>query len=97
MTREEVEGIQKRSKSANNGPWKSDWAEMAKKTVVRRLSKMLPLSSEIMRHVERDDDQFEMRNVSPKAPPSFILPEVATEPEAVAVESLPAQEWEGDK
>jgi recombination protein RecT len=80
MTHEEVEAIRKRSKAGNAGPWVSDWAEMAKKTAVRRLSKMLPLSSEIMEHVARDDDQFQgMRNVTPApatAAPSFVLPEI---------------------
>lgn len=76
MTTKEIEAIRSRSRSGNNGPWKTDWAEMAKKTAVRRLSKMLPLSSEIMQHVERDDDQFAMRNVTPEKP-SFKLPEVA--------------------
>jgi recombination protein RecT len=78
MTHEEVEAIRKRSRAGNAGPWVSDWAEMAKKTAVRRLSKMLPLSSEVMQHVERDDDQFAgMRNVTPSNPaPSFALPEI---------------------
>ncbi len=95
MTKAEVEAIRNRSRSGNNGPWKTDWSEMAKKTVVRRLSKMLPLSSEIVRHVERDDDQFAMRDVSPKAPPSFILPGVESEP--VAIEALPVVEMEEAK
>ena len=89
MTHEEVEGIRKRSKAGNTGPWVSDWAEMAKKTAVRRLSKMLPLSSEIMDHVSRDDDQFQgMRNVTPApttAAPSFVLPEI--EPESPAADT----------
>ena len=81
MTTKEVEAIRSRSRSGNNGPWKTDWAEMAKKTAVRRLSKMLPISSEIMRHVERDDDQFTMRNVTPSVP-SFELPKaIETTPE----------------
>ena len=46
MTREEVESIRKRSRSGNSGPWVTDYAEMAKKTVVRRLCKFLPISSE---------------------------------------------------
>lgn len=73
MTREEVEGIRKRSKSANDGPWVTDWAEMAKKTVVRRLSKMLPLSCEIMEQVTKADEyEFDgFRDVTPKA---HILP-----------------------
>lgn len=65
MTLAEVEAIKKRSRAGNSGPWVTDFAEMAKKTVVRRLSKMLPLSSEIMDHVTKDDDQFGMRNVTP--------------------------------
>jgi recombination protein RecT len=71
MTMAEVEAIRARSRSGNSGPWQTDFVEMAKKTVVRRLSKMLPLSSEIMRHVEADDTQFTMRNVTKV--PSFVL------------------------
>ena len=58
MTREEVDRIRKRSRSGKSGPWLTDFEEMAKKTVVRRLSKMLPLSSEIMEHITQDDTQF---------------------------------------
>lgn len=76
MTIAEVNAIRERSKAGKSGPWVTDFAEMAKKTAVRRLSKMLPLSSEIMEHVARDDDQFSqpMRNVTPQAP-SFVLPD----------------------
>ena len=58
MTREEVDKIRKRSRSGKSGPWLTDFEEMAKKTVVRRLSKMLPLSSEIMDQITQDDTQF---------------------------------------
>lgn len=47
MTRVQVEAIRSRSKSKNNGPWVTDWVEMAKKTVLRRLFKMLPVSVEV--------------------------------------------------
>lgn len=43
---EEIEAIRKRSRAAEDGPWITDWAEMAKKTAVRRVSKLAPLSSE---------------------------------------------------
>lgn len=56
MTVEEVEAIRKRSRAGNNGPWVSDWAEMAKKTVFRRLSKWLPLSPEFRDAVDADDE-----------------------------------------
>jgi recombination protein RecT len=46
MNIDDVERIHARSKAADDGPWKTDWNEMAKKTVFRRHSKWLPVSSE---------------------------------------------------
>ncbi len=90
MTRDEVEGIRKRSRAGTSGPWITDWAEMAKKTAVRRLSKMLPLSSEIMSHVEKDDAQFAMRNVTPSLVVSEnpILADPYAEPDPKPEQSL---------
>lgn len=64
MTREEVEGIRKRSKAGSSGPWVTDWGEMAKKTPLRRLVKLLPLSADIAEAIDRDGDRVE-RNVTP--------------------------------
>jgi recombination protein RecT len=47
MSAEEVNKIKARSKSGKSGPWVSDYEEMAKKTVIRRLCKYLPLSYEL--------------------------------------------------
>lgn len=56
MTRDDVEAIRKRSKSGSNGPWVTDWDEMAKKTVFRRASKWVPISSEqVAMALEVDD------------------------------------------
>jgi recombination protein RecT len=103
MTREEVEAIRGRSRAGSSGPWVTDWAEMAKKTVVRRLSKMLPLSSEIMSAVERDDDQFTLRNVTPQAAPTSVIDPFLALPPALKDEApvgnltdMPEAEW-GDK
>ena len=75
MTKEEVEAIRKKSKASGSSPWTEHFDEMAKKTAVRRLSKMMPLSSEIMDHVAKDDEQFSgMRNVSPMKEPVMALP-----------------------
>ena len=58
MTRDEVEAIRKRSRAGNSGPWVTDFDEMAKKTVFRRLSKWLELSpehAEVIDAAERDE------------------------------------------
>ncbi len=64
MSRDDVEAIRKRSRSGSNGPWVSDWNEMAKKTVFRRCSKWLPWSAEITEAMERDDDRVIEADVS---------------------------------
>lgn len=56
---DEVEGIRKRSRAAESGPWVTDFNEMAKKTAFRRLSKWLPLSPEVMDLMDKDDDRLE--------------------------------------
>lgn len=55
MSRAEVEAIRSRSKSADNGPWVTDFPAMALKTVVRRLFKYLPVSIELQRAVGLDE------------------------------------------
>lgn len=55
MSRAEVEGIRARSKSGTNGPWVTDFAAMAIKTVVRRLFKFLPVSIEMQTAVGLDE------------------------------------------
>lgn len=56
MTAKQVLGIKARSKSRDNGPWKTDFEEMARKSCVKRLVKYLPLSIELARAMQTDDD-----------------------------------------
>ena len=59
MTRAQVDTIKARSRSGSNGPWVTDYEEMAKKTVLRRLAKWLPLSSErFERAMELDNNDY---------------------------------------
>lgn len=57
MSIDDVEGIRKRSRSGNSGPWQTDYNEMAKKTAFRRLSKWLPLSPEYRDAIDADSDE----------------------------------------
>jgi recombination protein RecT len=91
MTREEVEAIRKRSRAGTSGPWVTDWAEMAKKTAFRRLSKWLPLSADLRQAIEVDDDQFaDMKRANLTATDTpmnpFALPAEAVADEVEVVE-----------
>ena len=54
LTYAEIEAIRGRSRAGKNGPWVTDWNAMAKKTVVKQLSKWLPLSAEFNSAVVMD-------------------------------------------
>lgn len=43
MRLDEILAIKKRSRSGNGGPWVTDFNEMSKKSVVKRLSKYIPM------------------------------------------------------
>lgn len=66
MTKAQVDAIRARSRSGNKGPWVSDFGEMARKTVVRRLVKSLPLTAEAIEAIERDTER-EYANVEHEA------------------------------
>lgn len=58
MTRAAVEAIKARSKASKSGPWVTDYDEMAKKTVVRRIAKYLPMSAELEKVIEADNADY---------------------------------------
>lgn len=61
MTLADINAIRARSRSGKSGPWVTDWNEMAKKTVFRRLAKWLPLSAEkFVQALEHDQRIAEM-------------------------------------
>lgn len=56
MTKAEINAIRSRSRAGTSGPWVTDFVEMARKTVVRRACKYLPLSPEMVRAIEIEDE-----------------------------------------
>ena len=85
MTKAEVDAIRKRSKSANNGPWVTDYEAMALKTVIRRSARYLPMSTETQEAVAADETTPDY---------SGILNPIIEQPAPVEVAPLAAQDAE---
>jgi len=71
MDKSEIDKIRALSKAGGSGPWKDFYDEMARKTVIRRLAKYLPLSVEVQtqlsRAVEREDEVLGLGEITPPA------------------------------
>ena len=61
MTRAEIDAIKDRSKASKYGPWVTDYPEMAKKTVLRRITKVLPKSDLLAAAVQMEEAHVEGR------------------------------------
>jgi len=81
MNLEEINAIRKRSKASGSGPWVTDWNEMAKKTVFRRHSKWLPVSSELMKSaVDKDYDvPIDIMKYADAGKPEVVQPKALSE------------------
>ncbi|EJS3803098.1 recombination protein RecT [Pseudomonas aeruginosa] len=67
MSKADVDKVRATSKASGNGPWVTHYEEMAKKTVIRRLFKYLPVSIELQTAVtldERADAGLDQDNAS---------------------------------
>lgn len=60
MSKPDVDKIRARSKTAGSGPWVTDYEEMAKKTVLRKLFKYLPVSIEKLQQASALDEQGDL-------------------------------------
>ena len=69
MDTSEIEAVRSRSRAKDSGPWKTDYAEMCKKTVIRRHSKRLPMSTDLDEFIRRDDELTELEPLPATATP----------------------------
>lgn len=76
MDCDQIEAVRERSKAKDNGPWVTDWAEMAKKTVLRRNMKLYTDDPEMLDLLDKDD--------------AADLGETTTVVDALPVDALPA-------
>lgn len=64
MTEEEIMKVKDVSRSKDKGPWSGPFSnEMRKKTVIRRLSKRLPMSTDLEQVIHADDEIYETEAV----------------------------------
>ena len=56
-----VEFAKKKSKTFDNGPWQTDFEAMAEKTVLKRVLKYAPMSSEIATAIALDERSLEFK------------------------------------
>ena len=72
LSKEDVDRIRQASKSSSNGPWVTHYAEMAKKTAIRRLAKYLPQYvqglNRVQRAIELEEKQFEITSEPSRTP-----------------------------
>ncbi len=73
MAIDEIEKIKNKSRAAENGPWRTDFSEMCRKTVLRRLCKFLPFPTafdDALAAEEPDKDQprksIETQDITPE-------------------------------
>jgi len=88
MTMEDIQKIRKRSKAGQSGPWVTDFNEMAKKTVFRRMTKWLPLSPELLDATDKDFDQVEVENArkGPSVKPQGLFNDTIEVTESTIIE-----------
>lgn len=68
MTMKDIEKIRNSSRAKEGGPWSQWWSEMARKSAIRRLSKRLPMSTDLEGIVTADDDMYDL-NPEPEPTP----------------------------
>lgn len=86
MSKEDVDKIRKRSRASSSGPWVTDYEEMAKKTVLKRLAKNIETdfdNAEQRSAWESDNDEF-----SKDVIPSETIDPFAVKEDEVVLESV---------
>lgn len=96
MTMEDINKVMGASRS-KNGPWKTWFDQMAKKSALRRLAKRLPQSSDI-EVVYRDDNMYSFNDEPAAAEPERDVTPAPTNAESVILSDDPEEDdaLEGD-
>lgn len=78
MSLEEINKVRNVSRSKDKGPWVDWWDEMARKTVMRRLAKRLPMSTDLEEQIFDRDETLTAKGDAP----ALAVVDQQPEPEA---------------
>lgn len=88
LTPKDIEKIRSVSRSKDKGPWVEWWEEMAKKSAIRRLSKRLPMSTDLDDLIRRDDALYDLEGArddrAPAALPTATVQGLGTKLDLIA-------------
>lgn len=73
MTKADVDKIREASQGRNQAPWREHYPEQAKKTAIRRLSKLLPLNEIQQQILTQDDTQFDKTKADLQLPDDDVI------------------------
>ena len=87
MSKEEIDKIRGRSRAKDYGPWSTDYTEMARKTVFKRLCKRLPKSTGLILAMDAEN-RFEAGEVVDMVALPELPQDALPEPQPTATEKL---------
>ena len=73
MSKAQIDKVRAVSRARRGGPWFDWYDQMAEKTVIRRLSKRLPISSDLDDLIRRDDHMYDMDLSADEIPADNLL------------------------
>ncbi len=80
MTEADLQLIKSRSRSGDSGPWRTDFNEMCRKTLIRRIWKYIPKTPEIHAALEADNADFDSFDVASERASEEINEKMGSEP-----------------
>jgi len=100
MTLDDMAKIQNVSRAKKGGPWKDWQEEMEKKSVIRRLSKRLPMSTDLEAFIQQNDSMFNLDQDADDKPldtePSRVKALINDQKESETID-VPATETETEE
>lgn len=94
MNKAQVEKVRAVSRAGKSGPWVTWWEEMARKTVLRRLAKRLPMSTDLDDALLDDEPALDQSPAPAPIQPAEEVQQPASRPSRLrrVVEQEPAQD-----